>query len=68
SSSFVVQKWVSTHFPSSNPSPSPQSSSVQSQPSTLPQSTTLRNLELLEMASTGFDPAALEIGAKVLRE
>jgi ATPase family AAA domain-containing protein 3A/B len=56
----VVQRWVS----SSNPSPSPQSSlpssSVQSQPSTLPQSTAVGNLELLEMTSAGFDPKALE--------
>jgi ATPase family AAA domain-containing protein 3A/B len=42
-------------FSSSNPSPSPQSSlsssSVQSQPSTLPQSTTTGNLELLGMVT-----------------
>jgi ATPase family AAA domain-containing protein 3A/B len=60
SSLSVVQRWAS----SSNPSPSPQSSlpssSVQSQPSILPQSTAAGNLELLGMASAGFDTKALE--------
>lgn len=59
-------------FSSSNPSPSTHSSSpfsfVQSQPFNLLQSTAAGNLELLEMASAGFDPEALEKGAKVWRE
>jgi len=70
--SFANGTFSFSPFSSLNSSPSPQSSlpssSVQSQPSTLPQSTSAGNLELLGMASAGFDPEALQRGAKVLRE
>ncbi|KAI5571885.1 hypothetical protein POPTR_011G143300v4 [Populus trichocarpa] len=79
--SFADGPFSFSPFSSSNPSPSPQSSSpsssVQSQPSTLPQSTAADNSEPAPRAprndhprttSAGFDPVALERGAKVLRE
>jgi ATPase family AAA domain-containing protein 3A/B len=79
--SFADGPFSFSPFSSSNPSPSPQSSSpsssVQSQPSTLPQSTAADNSEPAPRAprndhprttSAGFDPVALERGAKVLRD
>ncbi|KAJ6887159.1 ATPase family AAA domain-containing protein 3-like [Populus alba x Populus x berolinensis] len=77
--SFADGAFSFSPFSSSNPSPSPQSSSpsssVQSQPSTLPQSTEAGNSEPAPRAprndhprttSAGFDPEALERGAKAL--
>ncbi|XP_011030732.1 PREDICTED: ATPase family AAA domain-containing protein 3-like [Populus euphratica] len=79
--SFADGPFSFSPFSSSNPSPSPQSSSpsssVQSQPSTLPHSADAGNSEPAPRAprndhsrttSAGFDPEALERGAKALRE